>query len=119
MQVQVIGDHRVLALPGAGPSLGVGEANDLVGDAWGYDASVVAVPAERLDPSFFELRTGVAGEIAQKLVNYRLHLVVVGDLSAQLAASEALRAYVAESNRGRHVWFVADSAELERRLAGA
>ncbi|MCR6649942.1 MAG: DUF4180 domain-containing protein [Cellulomonas sp.] len=118
MQVEVIGDHRVLVLPGSGPSLGVAQATDLIGDAWGYDASVVAVPIERLDPAFFQLRSGVAGEIAQKLVNYHLHLVVVGDVSEQVSASESLRAYVTESNRGRHVWFVANDDELTRRLAG-
>ena len=118
MQVQVIGDHRVLVLPRTGPSLGASEANDLVGDAWGYDASVVAVPVERLDPAFFQLSSGVAGEITQKIVNYRLHLAVVGDVSEHVAASDALRAFVVESNRGRHVWFVADDDELTQRLAG-
>jgi hypothetical protein len=28
-----------------------------------------------------------------------------------------LRDFVRESNRGRHVWFVADEADLERRLS--
>ena len=118
MQVQVIGDHRGLVLPGTGPSLGAAQATDLIGDAWGYDASVLAVPVERLDPDFFQLRSGVAGELAQKLVNYHLRLVVVGDVSDHLAASEALRAFVVESNRGRQVWFVADDDELKARLAG-
>jgi len=118
MQVRVIGDHRVLVLPATGSAIGAEQATDLVGDAWGFDASVVAVPAERLDPDFFRLSTRVAGEVTQKLVNYHLHLVVVGDVRAHVEASEALARYVDEANRGRHVWFVADEAELERRLVG-
>jgi hypothetical protein len=44
---------------------------------------------------------------------------VVGDVSAHLAQSDALRDFVIESNRGEHVWFVRDLAELEARLAAA
>jgi hypothetical protein len=85
-----------------------------------YDASAewVAVPVARLDPAFFDLSSGVAGDFVQKFVNYGLKLVVVGDISEPLARSGALRDFVRESNRGRQVWFVADAAELERRLAG-
>ncbi len=88
---------------------------DLLGTA--FPAEVVAVPAGRLDERFFTLRTGLAGEIMQKFVNYRTRLVIVGDISARVAASTALRDLVYESNRGRHVWFVADLDELDARLA--
>lgn len=55
----------------------------------------------------------------QKFANYRVGLAVVGDVSAHVEASEALRDFVRESNRGQQVWFVADDAELETRLAAA
>ncbi|RDG39334.1 DUF4180 domain-containing protein [Streptomyces corynorhini] len=87
----------------------------LVGAAFDQ-AEVVAVPAERLDDTFFDLSTGVAGEILQKLVNYRLRLVVVGDISRHLAASSSLPGLVRESNRGRQVWFVPDLAALADRF---
>lgn len=80
-------------------------------------ADVVAVPAARLDERFFTLRTGLAGEVMQKFVNYRMRLAVVGDISAYVAASTALRDLVVESNRGGHVWFVADLDELDTHLA--
>jgi hypothetical protein len=41
---------------------------------------------------------------------------VRGDLSEHLARSASLRAFVQECNRGRHLWFVADDAELGDRL---
>ena len=90
-------------------------ASDLVGAALGR-ADVVAVPVARLAPAFFALSTGVAGEIVQKFVTYRLHLVVVGDVARHVAASTALRDFVREANRGRQTWFVADAEELAARL---
>ena len=74
------------------------------------------MPVSRIAPEFFALRTGVAGAVVQKFVNYRLRLVVVGDVSEHVAASTALRDFVRESNRGGQPWFVADEAELAARL---
>lgn len=79
-------------------------------------AEVVAVPAGRLDDAFFDLSTGLAGAIMQKFVNYRLRLVVVGDIAHHLRASAALPDLVRESNGGRHIWFVADLDDLAARL---
>jgi hypothetical protein len=95
---------------------GDAEATDLVGVAVAHDAELVSVPVERLPDEFFTLRTRVAGEIVQKFVNYRLRLVIVGDISGHLAASSALRDFVAESNRGRQLWFVTTAKDLEERL---
>jgi hypothetical protein len=46
---------------------------------------------------FFDLRAGVAGECAQKFVNYRVRLAVIGDISAHTERSEAVPALVAGS----------------------
>ena len=95
------------------------DAVDLVGEMLGSGAEVVAVPVSRLPSSFFVLRSGVAGAIVQKLVNYRRRLAVVGDIGSHVAASDALRAYVVEANQGRDVWFVSSLSELEGRLSGS
>jgi hypothetical protein len=109
----------ILTVPADGPPFADGNAVlDLIGDAFAENAELVVVPAGRLPAAFFDLRSGIAGEIAQKFVNYRLKLAVVGDLSDHLARSEALQAFVRESNRGRHLWFVATPAELDERLRG-
>lgn len=92
-------------------------ALDLIGDAMGCHAEVVAVPVERVADEFFALRSGVAGDVVQKFVNYRLRLVIVGDIVSHVADSDALRDFVREANRGTQMWFVADRAELEQRLA--
>ncbi|OLT23902.1 alpha/beta hydrolase [Actinomadura sp. CNU-125] len=91
------------------------DALDLIGAAF-LGAELVAVPARRLDERFFALGTRFAGEIMQKFVNYRIRLAIVGDISAHLETSSALRALVAESNTGGHVWFVPDLDALDARL---
>jgi pyruvate/2-oxoacid:ferredoxin oxidoreductase alpha subunit len=107
----------VLVLDAAGaPIASTQDALDVIGSAFSR-ADVVAVPVGRFDDRFFTLRTGLAGEIMQKFVNYRIRLAVVGDLSARMAASTALRDMVAESNRGTQIWFVADLDELDKLLA--
>ncbi|MFC6015721.1 DUF4180 domain-containing protein [Plantactinospora solaniradicis] len=97
------------------PIGGTQDALDVIGSAFSR-ADIVAVPVGRLDERFFALRTGLAGEIMQKFVNYRIRLVVVGDISGHVAASTALRDLVFESNRGSQVWFVDDLGELDTRL---
>jgi Domain of unknown function (DUF4180) len=115
-----IGTHggRPVLVGGAdGPVIAVPQdAMDLIASTFGR-ATTVALPAGRLDGRFFDLRTGLAGEVMQKFVNYRVRLVVVGDISARTGASEALRDLVRESNRGDHIWFVADLDELDARFA--
>jgi hypothetical protein len=93
------------------------DAVDLVGEALSQRCKLVVVPIERLDEAFFSLKTRIAGEIIQKFVNYELGLAIVGDIASHAEASSALRDFVLETNRGRQVWFVADRAELDRRLS--
>ncbi|UQU64203.1 DUF4180 domain-containing protein [Couchioplanes caeruleus] len=97
------------------PIAGPQDALDLIGAAYA-GAEVVAIPAERLHASFYRLSTGVAGEIMQKFVNYRIRLAVVGDISAHVAESGALRDLIRETNKGKQVWFVKDFQELDERL---
>ncbi|MCG6498084.1 DUF4180 domain-containing protein [Kitasatospora sp. A2-31] len=94
------------------------DATDLIGEAFGCGATWVVLPVARLHQDFFRLGTRVAGGIVQKFVNYRIGLVVLGDIAHHVAASDALRDFVRESNRGRQLWFLADEAELADRLAG-
>lgn len=111
-----IGATRILVCPPEGEPVSAGNAIDLIAEALGGQADGLAVPAERLATEFFRLVTGAAGEIAQKAVNYGLHLFVVGDIAPKMAASESFAAFVREANRGRHLWFVADLQEIQERL---
>ncbi|HET6672518.1 MAG TPA: DUF4180 domain-containing protein [Agromyces sp.] len=118
MRIDDLSGIRVLHLDAEGEPLSTSDdASDLVGSAWSHDAAMVAVPVERLDPTFFDLRSGIAGEITQKLVNYRIRLALVGDIAEHVEASDALRDFIWESNRGEHIWFVDDEAALAEKLA--
>jgi len=92
------------------------DAVDVIGEAMQTGCQVVVIPVERFDPDFFRLRTGVAGAIVQKFVQYSRRLVILGDVSNFVEESTAFDAFVIEANRGRDIWFVPDAAELGRRL---
>ncbi|MFE6177262.1 DUF4180 domain-containing protein [Streptomyces sp. NPDC056464] len=113
-------DVRVLRCAPDGPALdGESAALDLIGDAIGQEAELVAVPVERVADEFFRLRSGVAGAVMQKFVTYRQRLVVVGDISRHVAGSTALRDFVHETNSGNHIWFLPTFDDLDARLRPA
>lgn len=111
---------RILECSAAGrPPRTSRDATDIITAAWGYQAKLVVLPADWLGDEFFRLSTRVAGDVVQKLLDYGLRVAIVGDISGRTAASEALRDWVRECNRGRQVWFVRDIEELADRLAPA
>jgi hypothetical protein len=95
------------------------DATDIIGEAWVAKAKLIALPADWLGDDFFRLSTRVAGEVVQKLLDYGFRVAIVGDISARVAASDSLRDWVRECNRGRQVWFVTDLDELAERLEAA
>jgi len=52
---------------------------------------------------FFQLSTGLAGEILQKFSNYQMKIAIIGDFSQY--SSKPLKDFIYESNRGRNVFF--------------
>jgi hypothetical protein len=100
-----------------GPELRTGQdAVDLMSAASERRASWIAIPVARLGEEFFELRTRIAGAIAQKFAIYGAKVAVVGDISSRVAMSHSLASFVAEANRGESLWFVESHQELEDRL---
>ena len=76
---------------------------DIVATCFEQSAQALLVYRSALPPDFFDLRTGIAGEIVQKLAQYGVRLAcVVPDLSAQ---PERFQEFARESNRGRHARF--------------
>jgi len=110
--------QRCLVADAGGPTLrDANGARDLVEAAMSQRASVIVVPVSRLDPEFFRLASGVAGEVVQKVLNYRRKFAVVGDISAHIAASDAFRDFVVETEHGHDIIFAADMPALAGRLA--
>jgi hypothetical protein len=118
MTAREFAGRRVYLCATAGPFLAEDRnLSDLIGELFSDGARFVAIPLERLGPDFLRLASGVAGRVLQKLVNYRIQVAVLGDVSAAEAASVPLRDFVRESNRGTTVWFVPDIQALEVKLA--
>jgi hypothetical protein len=111
---------RVLECPADGPYMGTSQdAVELIGEAASNAAQLVVIPASRLSPDFFRLRTGIAGDMLQKFVTYGVKVVILGDIEPNVSASTALHDFVIESNRGDAIWFVPSLDDLEKRLAPA
>jgi hypothetical protein len=117
MQVLEVNGLRALELPAEGPLLLTEQdALDIIGETYGKEIDLVIIPVARLSPEFFVLRNRHAGGFIQKLITYRLRVAFVGDISAQVAASSALRDFVYESNKSGTVAFTADRAALSALL---
>lgn len=81
-----------------------------------YEAGTknIAIDKRLVAEDFFNLRSGLAGEILQKYVNYGGRIAIYGDYSQY--TSKALRDFIYESNKGRDVFFVATEEDAISRL---
>ena len=79
------------------------------------DTRTILLQQHNVAADFFDLTTGLAGEVAQKLVNYDFYAAIIGDFSGM--ESKSLRAYMLESNRGRRLVFAPDVGSALTRLA--
>ena len=75
----------------------------------------IAISKSAVAEDFFVLSTGIAGEILQKFVNYRVKLAIIGDFSRY--TSKPLRDFIYESNKGSHIFFVASEEEAVIKLS--
>ena len=81
-----------------------------------YDCSRVILPKSCITESFFDLKTGIAGEILQKYTNYQMKVAIVGEFSTY--TSKALLDFMYESNKGTSVFFLPDEAAAAQKLSG-
>lgn len=65
-----------------------------------------AINESALDPDFFVLRTGIAGDILQKFSNYQWKLAIYGDFSS--VPPGPLQDFIRESNQGKDIFFLPD-----------
>lgn len=71
--------------------------------------SAMVLRKEQIDESFFRLSTGLAGEVLQKFVNYKMRLGIVGDFDRY--TSKPLQDFIRESNGGRQICFLPTQAQ--------
>jgi len=77
---------------------------DILGEVSFSGSSAVIIYSDSFSHEFYDLRSGVAGEILQKFSNYRMKLAIVGDFSH--LTGKSWRAFIRESNRGMTVSFL-------------
>lgn len=89
---------------------------DLLGNLYFQGFDKVILHEKNITPDFFDLKTGIAGEILQKFSNYRVRLAIVGDFSAY--PGQSIRDFIFESNRRGDISFVGTRAEAVEGLIG-
>lgn len=82
---------------------------DLLGNLYYQGFDRIIIYEKNITPEFFDLKTGIAGEILQKFSNYRVQLAIVGDFSKY--NSKSLNNFIYESNKGRLINFVSTLSE--------
>jgi hypothetical protein len=87
----------------------VQDALDLMVESDEQGARKIIVKEKNISPEFFDLKTGLAGEIVQKFSTYDMCLAIVGDFSK--FTSKSLRDFIYESNRTGRIIFVATVVE--------
>jgi len=107
---------KIAEVISATPVIGnVEDGLDLLGNLYYQDFDRIFIYQKNITPDFFDLKTGIAGEILQKFSNYRVRLAIVGDFGAY--QSQSLKDFILESNKHRQVNFVKSSAEAIDRLS--
>jgi len=78
-------------------------------------ADALTVHQETFNEAFFDLRSGLAGEILQKVVNYSRRIGIIGDFTQY--TSKSLQDFIRESNKSNIIVFVPTFEEAVRRLS--
>ena len=96
--------QNILLIDGHEKITSAGDLFDHITDAMYYHrCTSVVVDENSLGEAFFDLKTGVAGEILQKCSTYSIKIAIVGDFSKYRGKS--LKAFIHESNNGNGVFF--------------
>ena len=78
-------------------------------------SNIIVLNKNLVSETFFDLKTGLAGEILQKLTNYSIKLGLVGDYSKY--TSKSLKDFIYECNKGNHFVFVDTVNEAMKKLS--
>jgi len=88
---------------------------DLLGNLYYQGFDRIIIQKNNITSDFFDLKSGIAGEILQKFSTYRIRLAIVGDFSKY--TSNSLKDFIYESNKGRHINFVSSCTEAIKILS--
>ncbi|WP_194774583.1 DUF4180 domain-containing protein [Pararhodonellum marinum] len=88
---------------------------DLMGNLYYQGFDGIVIQEKNITSGFFDLKTGIAGEILQKFSTYRVRLAIVGDFSK--FPGKSLKGFIHESNKGKHINFVNSTNEALKILS--
>jgi hypothetical protein len=69
-----------------------------------YGCNKMIINKAVIAEGFFDLKTGIAGDILQKYTNYNMKLALIGDFSVY--QSKSLTDFIRESNKGNQILFL-------------
>ncbi len=84
---------------------------NLAGTAYFEQIDHLIVHQESFTNDFFDLKSGIAGEILQKFSNFRIRLSFIGDFTKY--QSKSLNDFIYESNRLNHITFVGKIEDIQ------
>ena len=90
------------------------DALDLMADCYHQGSKYIILREKNITPGFFNLKSGIAGEILQKFSNYNARLAIVGDFAKY--ESKSLNDFIFESNRYGRINFVESIEKAKERL---
>lgn len=73
------------------------------------------IDKENLVEDFFDLKNKIAGNVLQKLINYKMKLAIIGDFSKY--DSKAFKDFIYECNNGNDIFFVEDESKAVSMLS--
>lgn len=76
---------------------------DIFGDLIARDCYRIIISEKNLHPDFFNLKTGLAGDVLQKFSNYNFKLAIVGDFARY--TNKSLQDFILESNKSGVAFF--------------
>ena len=114
----VVGKEKIIVFNSASKIIVDGQsAMDLLATVHYVDeCDRIAINREAIIDDFFVLSSGVAGEVLQKVVNFRKKIAIIGDFSTY--TSKPLHDFIYEGNNGRSVFFVKTEQEAIDKLSG-
>jgi hypothetical protein len=118
IRVITAGEQAVIAgAPGVRLLNGADDVLDLVGAGYEHRARSILLYAENLPERFFDLSSGEAGALLQKLRNYHLRLAVVAP-EQSVPVSRMFGEMAREESRGGDFRLFEDEASAIAWLAG-
>ena len=116
IETHQLNDSRIAEVISDDPVIKTAEDGlDLLGNLYYQDFDSIIIHEKNIIPDFFDLKTGIAGEILQKFSNYRMRLAIVGDFSHYTGKS--INDFMFESNKAGQINFVKSSADALTKLS--